>query len=115
MTPKIRYSVFSLMATAAITAAMGLGLAWPWLISWLVSGNAVAFSLYGWDKRSARRNRFRVPEITLQVMAIVGGSVGAFTAQRVFHHKTKKQSFRIAFWSIVAVQAGLLIWYFGYR
>ncbi len=61
----------------------------------------VGFFLYGLDKRRAGRQLPRISERTLHVTAFVGGWPGAWLGQRVFHHKTKKLSFRIIFWAIV--------------
>ena len=44
---------------------------------WLLVWNFVAFALMGVDKAKARRGRWRIPEKTLFLSAILGGSVGA--------------------------------------
>lgn len=50
--------------------------------------NAVAFIVYGIDKYRARNAKWRIPEATLLMLAVVGGSVGAW------HHKTRHMKFR---------------------
>lgn len=60
-----------------------------------------SFALYGLDKSAARAGRWRTPEMTLHVMALLGGWPGALLAQRVFRHKTRKQPFRALFWCTV--------------
>ena len=72
--------------------------------------NAAAFFLYGHDKRNARRDKIRIPEWVLHLFAFLGGSPGALLGQRVFHHKTRKRSFRFIFWLLVVVQAALVAW-----
>ncbi len=64
--------------------------------------SAVTFVAYGVDKRRAGSiGRRRVPERTLHLLALLGGWPGALLAQRRFRHKTKKASFRLAFWFVV--------------
>ena len=45
-----------------------------WLGVYLLVINAAAFAVYGADKRRAKQGRWRVPEKTLFLLAIVGGS-----------------------------------------
>ena len=111
------------LATALITLGLTAGftaLLWwagsakwswvPWLISWLACVNCVTLLTYAYDKRQAEKARWRVPEATLFLLALVGGSPGAFLAMRWFRHKSIKGSFRVMFWLIVASQAVLLAW-----
>ena len=51
--------------------------------------NLLAFALMGIDKRRARKGRWRIPERTLFLAALLGGSVGAIAGMWTFHHKTK--------------------------
>jgi len=55
--------------------------------------NALAFALWGVDKRRARLGQWRVPEANLLAIAFLGGTIGAKLGQRVFRHKTRKQPF----------------------
>lgn len=71
---------------------------------YLLALNLVTFFTYGWDKRKARQNQWRIPEHTLLVLAFVGGGVGALLGMRVFHHKTRKTKFRLG------VPVALLLW-----
>ena len=47
-----------------------------WLGVYLLTVNVAAFAVYGADKLRARQGRWRVPEKTLFLLAIVGGSFG---------------------------------------
>jgi len=58
--------------------------------------SVVAFAVFGWDKRQASRGGRRVPEATLLTLAALGGLPGALLGMRVFRHKTRKGSFRLA-------------------
>jgi uncharacterized membrane protein YsdA (DUF1294 family) len=82
--------------------------------AYLISINAMALLLYGHDKRQAIVDRMRVPEIVLHVAALLGGSPGAFLAQRLFRHKTRKLRFQAVFVAIVLLQAAALYGYWRY-
>lgn len=69
--------------------------------------NLYAFLLFGWDKRCARRNERRVPEVQLLGAALWGGALGALLGQQVFRHKTLKQPFR--FWLQAAGVLNLVV------
>ena len=59
------------------------------LTIYLIFMNLLAFLLMGLDKAKARRNRWRIPEKTLFLSSILGGSIGAILGMQVFRHKTK--------------------------
>jgi uncharacterized membrane protein YsdA (DUF1294 family) len=64
----------------------------------LVIGTSLwAFFVYRLDKQLARTGGRRIPELNLLFIAFVGGWPGAFAAQRIFRHKTRKLSFQTAF------------------
>ena len=63
----------------------------------------VTFLAYAWDKRQARVQGFRLPEVWLHLLALLGGWPGAFVAQRRLRHKNAKLSFQFTFWLIVAL------------
>jgi uncharacterized membrane protein YsdA (DUF1294 family) len=74
--------------------------------------NLMTFAIFGFDKFFARSNRKRIREKTLFTLAIVGGSVGAIFAQKIFRHKTRK--FRYSIWVILIIQFVLfeVLWYY---
>src|SRR5690606_2384661 len=67
---------------------------------WLLA-NLATYALYAVDKRRARAGAWRIPETTLQGLALLGGWPAAFLAQRRFRHKTSKTRFQVVFWLIV--------------
>jgi uncharacterized membrane protein YsdA (DUF1294 family) len=89
-----------LLFRAPLTWATCLG-------AWLVSMNVIAFLYYGFDKARARSASSRVPEVVLHGLTFAGGSAGSYAGMRFYRHKTIKGSFRIMFWFIVVLQAGL--------
>ena len=70
----------------------------------------VAFVTYAIDKSAAKNNRYRIPENTLHLMALLGGWPGALAAQRLLRHKTSKPAFQGAFWTTVLVNCCALGW-----
>lgn len=80
------------------------------LTIYLIFMNLLAFLLMGLDKSKARRNRWRIPEKTLFLSAILGGSIGAILGMQVFRHKTKHASFRIGMPCILIAQLGLAVY-----
>lgn len=63
----------------------------------------VSFALYWRDKHQARTQGWRTPEKVLHATELCGGWPGALLAQQVFRHKTRKWSFQLSFWLIVAL------------
>ena len=80
------------------------------LVGWLALVNLIAFTVYGADKRRARKDRRRVPEKTLFLLAIIGGSLGAFLGMRLFRHKTRHWYFVWGIPAIMALQIALGLW-----
>lgn len=92
-----RRSRSPLIATVVLGAALFLVL-WlvlnvPPLIAWLVGWTPVAFAAYGVDKWQATHDGWRIPEVVLHGLAVIGGVVGAWAGRAVFHHKTRKPAF----------------------
>ena len=75
--------------------------------------NLAAFALMGVDKRRAKRGAWRIPERTLFLPAILGGSPGAILGMQMFRHKTRHRQFAVGIPLILLVQlviVVLLIW-----
>lgn len=81
-----------------------------WLIAAYLLASLAAVLLYGVDKSAARRDRRRIRESTLHLVALAGGWPGALLARRAFRHKTRKQPFGIILWGCVAANVGLMAW-----
>ena len=77
---------------------------WGWLALYLTAVNAATFLVYGADKRRARKGQWRVPEKTLFLLPLLGGSVGGILGMRVFHHKTRHWYFQVGLPLILAAQ-----------
>ena len=94
------------MSGAAASASVG----WTVLLVWLAVINLLTFIVYGADKRRARKGKWRVPEKTLFLLPLLGGSVGALLGMRVFHHKTKHWYFVWGVPAILLAQLALAVW-----
>ena len=85
-----------------------------WLYpAYLMLMSLALFVLMGADKRRAQRERWRVREKTLFVLALLGGACGGWLGMRVFHHKTKHPGFVWGFSLLVLAQlvlCALLLW-----
>lgn len=80
------------------------------LILYYLSGIIIlAFLVFGLDKRKARKDRWRVPEATLLLLAVIGGSAGALLGMVVFRHKTRHNKFRIGLPLILLAQLAVAV------
>lgn len=66
--------------------------------------NITGFFLMFADKRKAIKGRWRIPEKTLFLTAILGGSVGSILGMYTFRHKTKHLSFVLGMPAILVLQ-----------
>ena len=78
-------------------------------IIYLTIINVIAFALMGFDKQRAKRKLWRIPEKTLFLSAILGGSIGAILGMYTFRHKTKHPKFTIGVPVILALQIVLAV------
>lgn len=80
-----------------------------YLFIYLLVINLTAFAAYGLDKKKAEKDKWRIPEATLVMLAVLGGSIGALAGMLAFHHKTKKPKFVIGIPLIALTQVLALI------
>ena len=80
------------------------------LLIYLAAVNVVTFAVYGADKRRARKDRRRVPEKTLFLLALMGGSAGALAGMYTFRHKTRHWYFVWGIPAILLAQIALAVW-----
>lgn len=83
------------------------------VIIYLMAVNLIAFVLYYADKIKARRRLWRIPEATLLTVALIGGSVGAYAAMRLFRHKTKHPKFYILVPLMIVLHIIILVFTFN--
>lgn len=82
----------------------------PAILLIYLAASVVTFIAYAIDKSAARKGRWRTKEGTLHVLAMIGGWPGAFVAQRVLRHKSRKQPFRMIFLLTVILNCAALVW-----
>ena len=78
------------------------------VIYFLVMSFIGFFSMY-LDKRKAQKHLWRIPEATLFLIAIIGGSIGSILGMHVFHHKTRHRYFVYGLPAILILQILLVI------
>ena len=67
------------------------------LLMWyLIVINIVTWIAFGLDKWKAKSGKWRIPERTLLLLALAGGSLGALAGLIMFRHKTRKAKFFIS-------------------
>ena len=72
--------------------------------------NVVTFMIYGIDKYKAKKAKWRISEATLLLLAVLGGSIGAWIGMKVWHHKTMHKKFYIGVPTITILQIALAVW-----
>jgi len=79
-----------------------------YLAYYLLAINSVAFIVYGIDKYKAKKAKWRIPEATLLLLAVLGGSIGAWMGMKVWHHKTMHKKFKYGIPAILLIQIALM-------
>lgn len=57
--------------------------------------NLINLILFREDKKRARNRAWRIPESTLLIISLMGGSIGGLIGMNLFKHKTKKLKFTL--------------------
>lgn len=78
------------------------------LVCYLLAINAVTFIVFGIDKYKAKKAKWRISEATLLLLAVLGGSVGAWVGMKVWHHKTMHKKFKYGIPAILLIQIALM-------
>ena len=80
------------------------------LTYYLIAINAVAFIMYGIDKYKAKKAKWRISEATLLLLAVLGGSIGAWMGMKVWHHKTMHKKLKYGIPAILFLQIAVMIY-----
>ena len=80
------------------------------ILGYLLAVNITSFLLYGIDKYKAKKGRWRISEATLLLMAVIGGSIGAWVGMRIWHHKTMHKMFKYGIPVIIIFQVALAVY-----
>ena len=68
----------------------------------------MTFLVYGIDKLKAKKGKWRISEATLLLLAIIGGSIGAWLGIKVWHHKTMHNKFKYGVPAIIVLQVATI-------
>ena len=79
------------------------------LTAYFVIMNIIGFALMGIDKYKAKKRAFRIPEATLFIVAIIGGSIGSILGMHIFRHKTRHWYFVYGMPVILVLQIILVV------
>ena len=77
---------------------------------YLAAINVITFLIYGIDKWKAKKNKWRISESTLLMLAVIGGSVGAWIGMKTWHHKSLHKKFKYGIPFILTLQLALMIY-----
>lgn len=84
------------------------------LLVYLLAINIITFATYSIDKMKAKRNKWRISEATLLLLALCGGSLGAWAGMKVWHHKTKHLKFKYGVPAIILLQIAAAMYFAFY-
>ncbi len=80
------------------------------LFIYLLFMNLFGFVLMGSDKKRARKHQWRIPEKTLFLTSLLGGSAGTLAGMHFFRHKTRHWYFAFGMPAILALHISLAVW-----
>lgn len=82
------------------------------LIYWIAM-NIAGIIVMGVDKERSRRKQWRIPERTLFLVSLLGGSLGTWAGMYLFRHKTRHWYFVWGMPAILLCHLVLASWLFG--
>lgn len=74
------------------------------MIVYLVIINLTGLLCMGVDKQRAKQHAWRIPEKTLFLISLLGGSAGSWAGMYLFHHKTRHWYFVVGMPLILVLQ-----------
>ena len=75
----------------------------------LLDNNLVGALLTILDKKRAKRRQWRIPEASLFLLALLGGTVGIYLTMKIIHHKTRQPKFMVGLPLLFVLQLSLLL------
>lgn len=91
MRHKITYTLLSFALAISLAVGFQARLNVNPYITWIAAFSVVTWGFYGLDKRTSELKflrAYRVPEVTLNLLALAGGFPGAWVGRSMFEHKT---------------------------
>lgn len=83
------------------------------IIAYVIIINIIGLLSMFIDKYRAIKNKWRIPEKTLFLIAILGGSIGSNIGMRLFRHKTKHWYFVFGMPAILIIQLVIIFLVLG--
>lgn len=80
-------------------------------IGWLIIINFIATTTTVSDKHRAVRHKWRIPENTLLLLAVLGGSPAMLITMKLIRHKTKHKKFMIGI-PVILILQGIAVYFF---
>ena len=80
------------------------------LLLWLLGMSLLLFAAMGLDKRLAQRQRRRISEKRLFLLAMLGGASGGWLGMYAFRHKTRHWRFALGFPALALAQLALCMY-----
>ena len=80
-----------------------------YIVSYLIIINLIGFVIMGVDKLKAKKRAWRIPESTLFVVALIGGSLGTTVGMHAFRHKTRHWYFLYGMPAILVIQIAIVV------
>lgn len=85
----------------------------PWFITpllvYLALINLLAAFVTVYDKKMARKGKWRVPEQNLLILSALGGAPAMYLTMRCIRHKTQKKKFMVGIPVIFILEAAMVI------
>ena len=78
------------------------------LLYYLIVINIVTFLVYGIDKWKAKQGSWRISEVSLLILEVIGGCIGALLGMKIWHHKTMHKKFKYGLPMILLAQIALI-------
>lgn len=79
------------------------------LLIYFTAVNILGLFLMGLDKHKAKKHLWRIPESTLFIIAVIGGSIGCIIGMYAFRHKTRHWYFVFGLPVILLIQIGIVV------
>ena len=75
----------------------------------LLALNLVGSLLTILDKKRAKRRQWRIPEASLFLLALLGGTVGIYLTMKIIRHKARQPKFMVGLPLLFVLQLSLLL------
>lgn len=82
-----------------------------YFVIYLIVINLIGLFIMYLDKKKAMYGRWRIPEKSLIIIALLGGSIGCMVGMKLFRHKTQKIKFVLGYPTILIAEAILIIYF----